>query len=70
MEVRVKFRWHGWVVVALLGFLLVPAHLNATGFSPSVPGGVEAQAEREQDRETSCVTLVVRGMMKSKSGAT
>ena len=70
MEVRLKFKSQCWVVVALFGFLLLPAHLSATAFSPSVPGGVEAQAEREQDRETSCVTLVVRGMMKSKSGAT
>ncbi len=60
-----------WLVgSALFALLLQPTPLRTVEPNAPVLACCLAQAETKKDRETSCVTLVVRGMMKSKSGAT
>lgn len=61
---------HWLVGSALFALLLQPAPLHSVELNAPVLGSRMAQAGTKKDRDTSCVTLVVRGMMKSKSGAT
>ncbi len=61
---------HWLVGSALFVLLLQPTPLRSVERNAPVLACCLAQAEMKKDREIPCVTLVVRGMMKSKSGAT
>ena len=58
------------IIAALFAVLVKPTPLRSVELNLPVLACCMTPAETKKDRETSCVTLVVRGMMKSKSGAT
>ena len=67
MSMRLLSRLHWLLLAALFAVLLRPDAVEA-GWSCRL--ALVLTTDGEKDRDPECLTLLVRGMMKSKSGAT